>query len=416
MTSIHDRKLSRGRCVALATLTSCLLSSPVIQAQTFTVLHTFTGLSDGAFPAASLLLDRKGNIYGTATEGGKRGGVGGFGTVFKIDTSGKYSVLYHFLGGADGAYPSTLITDGSSLYGTAQGDGYDGGYGVVYKLSATGETVLYSFSGGTDGGLPYGLIRDSAGNFYGTTVGGGDLSCQVGHGCGTAYKIDSAGTETVLYNFTDAADGGMPTNNALVRDAAGNLYGTTQWGGSTSCSLGCGTIFKVTATGTETVLHHFSGADGEWPEAGLVPDTAGNLYGITGYGGNRQCDFPMGCGSVFRLDKTGHLTTLHTFSGPDGDFPSAPLVLDSSGNAYGTAYSGGVFGAGTIFKIDRQGTFSILHNFNGSSDGANPSAGLVLDSAGNLYGTTYFFGGDGTGHCNVNGKQISCGTVFKLTP
>ena len=403
--------------LAFATFISCFPMVQVAQAQTFTTLYTFVGSSDGAFPYSSLLRDSKGNLYGTASEGGVRTS-GGFGTIFRIDSAGKFSVLYRFTGGADGAFPmSTLITDGISLYGTAQGDGYHGGSGVAFKLSWKGETVLYTFSGGTDGDSASGtLMRDSAGNLYGTTMDGGNLSCQVGFGCGTVYQIDSSGAENVRYSFGDGADGGMPAYEALLRDSAGNLYGTTRWGGAQSCSLGCGTIFKVDPSGTETVLHSFSGTDGEWPEAGLVRDGAGNFYGTTAYGGDRQCNLPMGCGTVFRFDKTGHLTTIFQFHGSDGAFPFAPLVFDSAGNAYGTTYSGGVFGAGTIFKIDRHGSFSLLHSLNGSSDGANPYAGLILDPSGNLYGTTVFFGGNGTGLCNVNGQKISCGTVFKLTP
>jgi len=407
------------RCVALALagVAPLLLAGTFSSAQTFTVLHSFTGGADGGSPYASLLRDAKGNLYGTASAGGVDKGYRGFGLVFRIDSTGKFSVLYRFQGGIDGAYPtSELISDGASLYGTAKGDGYHGGYGVVYKVSSAGQTVLHAFTGGPDGSLPLsGLTIDAAGNLHGTTLNGGDPTCGNGFGCGIVFKIDSAGAETVPYSFSDGEDGGMPAST-LLRDAAGNLYGTTRWGGLSSCSLGCGTVFEVDSSGQETVVHHFSGKDGEWPDASLIQDSAGNFYGTTSFGGNLKCDPPAGCGTVFKLDPTGRFTTIHKFSGADGLFPYAPIVADTHGNGYGTTYSGGQFGFGTVYKIDRYGQFSVLHHFTGGTDGGYPNAGLILDPAGSLYGATTLYGGNGTGQCSVNGHNLSCGTVFKLTP
>jgi uncharacterized repeat protein (TIGR03803 family) len=275
-----------------------------------TVLHSFTG-ANGIGPYAGLVQDAGGNLYGTAAVGG----TSGEGVVFKVSPIGTETILHSFTGGADGAFPAAgLVRDGAgNLYGTtAQGaessrncDFYSGTCGVVFKLSPTGtETVLHSFAGyPTDGGVPFaGLIRDAAGNLYGTTnTGGASSTCTVGYGlgCGVVFKLSPSGTETVLHSFTGGADGANPFLSGLVQDAAGNLYGTTAYGGATgTCNppVGCGVVFKLSAAGTETVLHSFTGgADGAFPQAGLIQDAAGNLYGTASSGG------PGGFGVVFRL-------------------------------------------------------------------------------------------------------------------
>jgi uncharacterized repeat protein (TIGR03803 family) len=270
------------------------------------VLYTFTGGADGSAPEATLVRDPAGNLYGTTVYGGDYGK----GVVFKVDTAGTETVLHSFTGGADGETPETggLILDtAANLYGTTV---FGGTYysGVVFKLDPTGtETVLYTFTGGADGGSPdTGLIRDAAGNLYGTTMQGGDLQACPYLGCGTVFKLDPTGKETVLYAFNGRADGYKP-EASLIRDAAGNFYGTTWWGGDLhSCpltlgSLGCGVVFKLDPTGVETVLHTFhGGADGAWPTSTLVRDTAGNLYGTASGGGNYTC-VAFGCGVVFRI-------------------------------------------------------------------------------------------------------------------
>jgi uncharacterized repeat protein (TIGR03803 family) len=235
------------------------------------------------------------------------------------------------------------------------------GCGTVFKIDSSGnETVIYNFTGGTDGANPYGaLLSDSQGNFYGTTPLGGDLSCNSGYGCGTIFKIDSTGKETVLYNF--GANANEPYDT-LVRDAAGNLYGTTDWGGSGGCSngqgrVGCGTVFKFdVATGKESLLYSFQGGnDGENPTAGLIMDAAGNLYGTVQAGGSTAC--PAGCGLVFRVTPNGKKTNLHVFNGKDGSLPLGGLIRDAAGNFYGTTFSGGgvpscgSLGCGVVFKI-----------------------------------------------------------------
>jgi uncharacterized repeat protein (TIGR03803 family) len=245
-----------------------------------------------------------GNLYGT-TMGCVNLCDDLWGKVFKLDTDGKETVLHTFSGGTDGAIASAgLIRDSAGdLYGTTSGGGDSGSSGVVYKVSRTGKfSVLHSFSGADGSGPGMGhLILDSAGNLYGTTQAGGAFSS------GVVFKLDPAGKETVLYGFKGGEDWGHPTM-PLVRDAAGNLYGTTYYGGGYfACGgeAGCGTVFKVDTAGKEIVLHRFSsGKDGANPLQGLVADSAGNLYGTTQWGGdpNIQCgNTTTGCGTVFKL-------------------------------------------------------------------------------------------------------------------
>ena len=250
-------------------------------------------------------------------------------------------------------------------------------------------TVLYSFKGGSDGANPHaGLIRDQAGNLYGTTVDGGAANS------GTVFKLDATGTETVLHSFTGAPDGVNPYAG-LIRDTAGNLYGTTSAGGA----AGHGTVFKLDTTGVETVLHSFTAVpDGAAPYAGLVRDAAGNLYGTTTSGG-------AGYGTVFKLDPTGTETVLHSFDGRgDGGILYAGVIRDTAGNLYGTTLYGGPSGGrGTVFKVDATGAETVLYTFKGVPDGQNPVAGLIRDTAGNLYGITL-----------SGGFSFGYGTVFKL--
>ena len=364
------------------------------QAQTFTVLHRFRGKSDGAGPSG-LIRDSAGNLYGTTSGGGAFG----LGTVFKLNAAGKETVMHSF-GGVDGTQPlAGLIRDSAgNFYGTTSGGGVFG-LGTVFKLNAAGrETVMHSF-GGADGAQPLaGLIRDSEGNLYGTTWAGGALWAAGAFGLGTVFKLDASGTETVLHSFA-GADGEYPYGS-LTRDSEGNLYGTTLRGGTS----GRGAVFKLDTSGTETVLHSFAGADGFYPTAGLVLDAAGNLYGTAYHGGKSGC-VRYGCGTVFKLDSSGKMTVLHAFFWWDGALPDAVLVLDAKGNLYGTTFEGGTSGHGTVFKVDRKGKETVLWSFNGTTNGNYPKAGLVWDANGNLYGTT-----------SEGGGTSFVGTVFKVTP
>ncbi|HEY3778881.1 MAG TPA: choice-of-anchor tandem repeat GloVer-containing protein [Rhizomicrobium sp.] len=326
------------------------------------------------------------------------------------------TILYAFTGGSDGANPyAGVIEDkAGNLYGTT----YQGGIecyseqscGTVFKLAPDGaETVLHAFTGGkSDGALPdAGLIADSAGNLYGTTMFGG------AYRDGTVFKLAPDGKVTVLHAFTDEnGDGGEP-EASLIQDKAGDLYGTTSSGGA----RGFGTVYKLAPDGAETVLYDFRyGRDGAIPLAGLIKDRAGNLYGTTAQGGDNRCRgySGSGCGTVFKFASDGTETTLYAFHGRthNGASPIAGLVADQAGNLYGTTVIGGRGCepepvCGTVFKLSPDGTETTLYAFRGhkDGDGAHPFASLIEDAAGNLYGTTYK---DGT-----NGHF---GTVFKLAP
>jgi uncharacterized repeat protein (TIGR03803 family) len=319
------------------------------------------------------LRDAGGNLYGTTENGGKItktcGGVqgGGCGTVFRVDKNGQGTTLYKFKGTPDGYFPQALLVKDSAgnLYGTSYLGGVDG-IGAVFKLDANGkETILHSFAGPPEGGgdgafLYEGVIRDTAGNLYGVTAAGG------ASGAGTVFKVDSSGSETLLYSFSGGSDGGDP-DSVLLLDSQGNLYGTTANGGSSDvCDGGCGTVFELSPQSggnwAETVVYSFCSlencADGQQPVGGpLVKDSVGNIYGNTIFGGSyRNCNGDS-CGVIFKLDTAGKETVLHSFTGgADGAFPVAGLTLDSSGNLYGTAWQGGAkcftsYTCGVVFKI-----------------------------------------------------------------
>jgi uncharacterized repeat protein (TIGR03803 family) len=400
---------------ALAAFGLGVVAIPSAKAQSVSVLYSFAGAPDGINPNAALIRDKAGNLYGTTLNGG----ASGLGTVFKLDTSGNETLLHSFTGSnGDGALPSGGLTMdkagnlyGTTSYGGAGACGFFGlsGCGTVFKLDTSGsETVLYSFTGsGGDGAVPSGgLILDKAGNLYGTTFGGGAGTCSLG--CGTVFKLDTSGNETVLHSFT-GGDGAGPVAG-LIMDKAGNLYGVTAAGGTTFISginSGDGTVFKLDTSGNETVLHSFANSpDGTGPDAGLIMDKAGNLYSTTVFGGASYY------GTVFKLDTSGNETVLYNFTGPpsDGAYPAAALVMDKAGNLYGTTPNGGAssncfVGCGTVFKLDTSGIETVQHSFTDSGgDGAKPFAGLIMDKAGNLYGTTYTGGASGYG------------SVFELVP
>jgi uncharacterized repeat protein (TIGR03803 family) len=332
--------------------------------------------------------DSAGNLYGTTYYGG---GLPNMGVVFKLDTAGQETVLYSFTGGADGSRPSSgVIRDAAgNFYGTTSA-GDSANQGVVYKVNAAGhETVLYSFTGGADGAEPsYGVIRDSGGNLYGTTYQGGTANF------GVVYKVTAAGQETVLHSFTGGFDGRSPSGG-VIRDAAGNLYGTTEYGGTGNA----GTVYKLDAAAQETVLYTFSGGvDGFFPQGGVIRDTAGNLYGTTALGGT------INSGVVYKVDTTGQETVLYKFTGADGYGPYAGVVRDSAGNLYGTTFNGGAMNLGVVYQLDTAGQETVLYSFTGGSDGGQPGVGVIRDSAGNLYGTAPIGGTKGGG------------VAFKLTP
>ncbi len=420
---LSRRKISPWLAIALL---ATLVAAPALQAQTYTVLHNFTGGGDGANPSTGLTMDRSGNLYGTTYAGGSSHSGG----VFKLKHQGSsylFSSLYNFAGGSDGAAPygRLVIGPNGSLYGTTyqgadSGCANGNGCGTVFNLRppatfcpsiscAWGETVLYRFTGGSDGGNPKGpLVFDSTGNnIYATTRGGGTAGC-AGTGCGVVYKLTKSGNnwiQSVVYSFSGGSnDQGLP-DSGLIFDPAGNLYGTTQGCYSTFS----GTVFELSPAGsgwTYSTLVVLNGGFGQCPVAGLVRDQSGNLYGATAIDG----------GSVFEGTLSGSSWTfslIKTLSGPNGTAcgPFEALVMDSAGNLYGTGYCNGANSLGSVFKLtfsNGSWTYTDLHDFSGP-DGAMPQSNLVIDSAGNLYGTASI---GGTGTACTGG----CGVAFKITP
>jgi len=409
---MRSKTLSIGLTLMLAMFTATLFVNGSASAQE-TVLHAFNN-SDGDEPIAGVIFDASGNIYGTTFYGGANG----VGEVFELTPQGSgwtETVLHSFNNtGVDGFYAnSSLVFDGSgNLYGTTYWGG-DFNVGTVFELSpAAGggwtEKVVHSFDNhGGDGTYPHGgLIVDGSGNIYGTAAAGGASE----HGI--VYELTPTGgdwTETILYSFT-GTDGAQP-EASLTFDGSGNLFGTTEFGGSSSaCTGGCGTVFELSPTTgggwTETVLLSFNTADGANPGAAVVFDKAGNLYGTAGGA--------SGNGPVFEL---AHIAgggwrekIVHRFSPEDGNNPST-LLLDAAGNLYGPTATGGAHNRGTIFELryttGGQWGEKILYSF-GPKGGYNPAPGLVLDGAGNLYGAAL----SGANSSCLGG----CGTVFKITP
>ena len=322
-------------------------------------------------------------------------------TVAPLFAASKEKVLYSFTGGSDGANPFVgLVRDtAGNLYGTTANGGASG-YGTVFKVSKNGkETVLYSFMAGTDGCYPYGgLLRDNAGNLYGTTEVCG------ASGVGTVFKVSKSGKETILHSFAGPpSDGEFPSFTSLLMDTKGNFYGVTEQGGSGGCSGGCGAVYKLSKSGTLTVLYSFlGGTDGCDVFGTPAMDNEGNLYGTANACGSSHV------GIAWKVSKKGKETVLHTFGGgsSDGAEPIAGLVMDAKGNLYGDTYQGGSANLGTVYKLNKKGKITLLHTFTGP-DGDYPYSGVFRDAAGNLYGTT-LYGGSGD-RCN-NG----CGTVWQI--
>jgi uncharacterized repeat protein (TIGR03803 family) len=393
------------RLLALAfVLGLAAIVAPLVHGQTFSVVHSFTGGSDGGASLAGFAIDADGNLYGTASYGGTTE----YGVVFKVSNTGQETVLHDFVGGTDGANPDgRLLRDAAgNLYGTTFAGGAFGA-GTVFKLTAQGkETVLYSFTGKTDGAKPYaGLIMDAVGNLYGTATAGGS------DGTGTVFELTipvkkgGRWREKVLHSFRAGTDGATPIAGVTF-DATGNIYGTTSAGGI----YGYGTIFKLSPSQTgwrESILHNFQNAtDGAVPYAGLVFDQAGNLYGAAAEGGTGS---DVG-GTIFRLTPAGHgwtFTVLYSLPGWDISGTFRDVLLDASGNLYATTHCDGAYESGTVYKLTPSSgtwTYTSLYVFTGGSDGQYSFSNLVFDKQGNLYGTT-----------NVGGAN-NFGVIFKIAP
>ncbi len=407
-------------CAAVVTVIFALTLVFVASAsaQSYQVIHNFSGGQDGSQPVAGLTMDKAGNLYGTASAGGA-----GYGTIFKLarkNSAWLISPLYSFMGGSDGAGPVATMVLGpnGTLYGTTAAGG-GGSCAKIYEYSGCGtlfnlrpgaaacktalcpwsETVLYRFAGGSDGAYPIGeLLIDQAGDIFGTTA---DYLQFVSSG--TVFELTPSGggwTKSLAHRFS-GSDGQYPASGAIF-DQAGNLYGTTYNGGS----HGYGAVYQLTPSGSdwsENVLYSFqNGSDGADISAGLIFDQAGNLYGGTTTGGSG------GGGTIFELTSSGGrwtLSVLYSFSGSGG--PASALVMDTSGNLYGTTVQDGAHGEGNVFKLTPSGggwTYSDLYDFTGGGDGGMPFGSLVLDANGNLYGTAEAGGANGYG------------VAFEITP
>jgi uncharacterized repeat protein (TIGR03803 family) len=385
-------------------------------AQTFTVLHSFTGAGDGNGPQAGLSMDRAGNLYGTTVAGGGSMGAAA-GTVFRLSharSGWTLNTLFTFTEQSQGSQPQARVIFGpdGNLYGTTIHGGVsdcDFGCGTVFRLRPPAsvctsvlcpwtETVLHSFTALPDGSTPGAgdLTFDQMGNIYGTTTGGG-LNLCLG-GCGVVFKLSPSHgtwTETIAYSFTGAGDGSLP-EAGVIFDNAGDLYGTAFEGGVNFS----GTVYELTPSGsgwTEKTLHSFQRAtDGGFPVAGLIFDPSGHLYGTTSFGGSG------GGGTVFSLTPSGEswiFSALHSFVG-NGTGPDGSLVMDAVGDLYGVANSGGGFGFGSVFELTPSGdgwTFTSLHDFTGGTDGKFPFGNVTLDANGNLFGTASEGGAFGEG-------------------
>jgi uncharacterized repeat protein (TIGR03803 family) len=401
--------ISSPRVSAIVAI-ALLLTSHAWAGSKYKVLHAFTGGKDGGGLYGGLALDSHGNVYGTTSGGGTYGQ----GIVFKLapGSNGKWSesVLHNFPSFADdgeGPTGGPVMDAAGNLYGTTEGDGGPYKYGTVFELSQSSngwnETVLHRFGFNKYGCCPQAsLVMNPAGNLFGTANAAFELS-PIGHD----WK------ETLLHDFTGQNGDGFGPYAGVILDAAGNVYGTTEaGGGSNKCGGGCGTVYQLSPTSDgkwkETILHRFQADwDGTYPGVGaLILDSAGNLYG-TADGG------VTGYGVVFRLSPSsdGHWkeTILYNFKGgANGIQPSAGVVMDKTGNLYGTTSAGGSScSCGLIYKLapgsNGKWTYTVLHRFTGA-DGAGPNANLILDSKGNLYGTT------------TTGGAGGYGVAFELTP
>jgi uncharacterized repeat protein (TIGR03803 family) len=317
----------------------------VTQAGAEKVIYAFKSGADGTEPYAGLL-KVDGLLYGTTYLGGRASAVSA-GTVFKVTPSGVETVLHSFAASGDGDYPNAgLINLGGALYGTTSRGGAFG-LGTIFKITPAGdETLLHSFKGGSDGATPAASLVNVGGVLFGTTVSGG-AGCNGGNGCGTVFKVKQDGVEAVIYAFRAGSDGSQP--EAGLINVNGVLYGTTNSAGN-GCDLGCGTVFKVTPAGAEAVVYAFKGGtDGANPDAELT-NVGGVLYGTT-EGGGHECPDGLGCGTVFKVTQAGEETVVHTFTGKaDGMCPGAGMT-NLGGTLYGTTFAGGEKDSGTVFKL-----------------------------------------------------------------
>lgn len=380
--------------------------------QTYNTLYRFAGRSDGAVPQGGLINGQ----YGTTLYGGGTGCGGlGCGAVYNYNpTYGTESLLYSFAGGSDGKRPAArLLYENGVYYGTTTAGGGSGcggvGCGIVFAITQSGtESILHTFAGGSDGANPTSRLVDVGGTFYGTTTLGGGSGCG-GQGCGTVYSITPTGSSySVVYRFAGHSDGAHP--QGTLASKSNMLYGTTTRGGGSGCGgPGCGTIYRVTTGGSETVMHGFRGAasDGAFPYGGLVLSNA-KFYGTTQKGGAKSV------GTLYSITTNGTYSVVYSFAGSpnDGANPTSSILAVNT-TLYGTTQRGGAYDEGTVYSYTVATTpaESVLHSFTGGSDGAFPYS-EVIQVQGTLYGTTTQGGSYG---CYGYGGY-GCGTIFSLIP
>lgn len=378
-----------------AAVTAAFALAPAgAEAATTSILHSFQN-TDGSVPYAGLTPDANGNFVGVTSQGASNGSLGN-GFVFRIKPTGQFKILHEF-DNTNGSSPQGgVVIDGKgAIYGTTRFSGTsDGGCGcgLVYKLTPKGDlSVVYRFLGGADGGYPHSALSiDEDGALYGTADGLSGITASV------VFKVKPNGTQTVLHTF-ETATGDHPESSGVVMDAEGSLYGTTSRGGS----FGDGVVYKISAKGEYTVLHHFAGgpSDGDGPIDGVILDKDGSLYGTTKFGG------ALGAGVVFKINAKRKYSVLHSFESPDGRFSVARPFLGADGSLYGTTtQGGGSCDCGVVFKLTQKGRYSTLHRFTANPDGREPAASLVSDAKGRLYGTTHF------------GGTSDKGAVFRVKP
>lgn len=406
-----------------------LLSCAVVDAApTEKIVHSFSGSPLGELPNAGLIFDATGHLYGTTTRGGTGGACsGGCGTIFRLTRGAGATwkeIVLHSFDLSDGAYPGyPLVFDGGGkLYSTTEvGGGLGEAFGLLKTSSGWQLDVLHKFQGGRDGQQPRApLAVDTHGNLFGTTVGGGNGSSGGG---GIVFELarqsNGSWKETIIHRFTSTSDGANPQAGVII-DRAGNLYGTTTSGGNPACTTGCGTVFELSPTPRgpwkEKLLHLFTGQDGAAPVAGLLADGAGNLFGTAGQGAGVGCF--GGCGSVFELSPAAgggwKTTVLHVFQTPDGGEPSGGMAFDPAGNLYGTTVIGG-----NVHACPQQDGCGVVFKLAPGSHGTWTYSVLhkFNNGADGILPTGIVRGGGGNLFgTTIGGGAFSLGTVFEVTP
>ena len=432
---------------------SAMATVNVVVGPIVSTLHSFDHTKEGSLPWSALTWGSDGNMYGVTQAGGNLAcsyntTIPGCGTIFKLDTSGDVTVLHSFAG-QDGLYPSAPLVQiaGGRLYGTTvfggvnipdcliNGTSIAAGCGTVFSYDlSSGYALLYSFGPFYSplGAGPFAsLLQGNNGILYGTTdVGGidgcaGTLGTLSQTGCGSIFSINGSNAPVSLHQFS-GLEGAYP-GAALLQGADGNFYGTTSGGGVLTCSsyasVGCGTVYKMSSSGSISTLHAFSETDGAFPSSMLAIGSDGYMYSTTVFGGSSTCSGGaqwQGCGTIFKIDLAGDFTPLHSFAGPDGAYPNA-LMLATDGYFYGTTVGGGDAacagrygpGCGTLFRMDSAGNLTVLYSFTGKSDGSWPESAVIQGTDGNLYGTTVYGGAndDGVVFRVSNLTSLTSGTV-----